>query len=490
MKVIVKLSILTLALHAFPSSATGTNAPRSAVVQLFNWPFTAIQNEVCDLYAAGFSHVHVSPPQTSIDTALWWGRYQPNDFRSVTGPLGGEADFRAMVAEADRCGITIVADVVINHMANFAAEPWDLYYPRNCDRSRPLNSGPGSCIAAPDFFHNEQCIQNYENHCEVMYGRICGGFPDRGLPDLRTGYCEFGFLDKDARNYDPRVLGMIRNYLLYLQDLGVRAFRIDAAKHMHPAFLNDLLTDSAVAQRTRWVYGEIITTDVDSPTLTSYRHIPGLDFMDFPLVRSLQNAFAFGGYLGALENVALWGGALDSASSVSFVTNHDVWGNDGGLGFRFSNYQDELLAHMFVLGRAEGIAYVYSEYNDGPSKQYRWPGQDYVFFHRRDAVRDMLAFRTLMLASGENAPTRTRWAAANHLAFSRGNVGFVGINKSGEPWNISGVDTGLPDGRYIDALSGAEVWIQGSRAQTTIPRRWGVMLVRADLCPRGSCALQ
>ncbi|MEM9492223.1 MAG: alpha-amylase family glycosyl hydrolase, partial [Myxococcota bacterium] len=272
------------------SDVLAEDAPRSAIVQLFNWPFTAIRDEVCNLRDMGFSHVHVSPPQLSNSATAWWGRYQPLDYRQVDGPLGSEGDFQEMTAAAEACGITIIADVVLNHMANLGLNGNDLYYPPNCDRGAPLNSGGNSCLFAPQNFHNEECIFNYDNHCTVMYGRICGGPGDRGLPDLATGFCEpGGFLDIHSRNYDPHVLQMAKNYLIYLQDLGVRAFRFDAAKHMHPAFMYDLLTDPAVTARIDYMYGEIITGRVSSPDLATYRHIPGLDFMDFPLTRALGN---------------------------------------------------------------------------------------------------------------------------------------------------------------------------------------------------------
>lgn len=472
-----------------PGSAPAPGGPRSAIVQLFNWPFRAIEAELCNLRSLGFSHVHVSPPQQSNPSSMWWGRYQPDDFRVVAGPLGSEAEFRSMTEQASACGILVIADVVINHMANFALNRGDLYYPRGCDRTRPLNSGAGSCVATPDFFHNEECIGDYGNHCAVLYGRICGGNGDRGLPDLATGYCDGGVVNRDSRNYRPEVFAMIKTYLLYLQSLGVRAFRVDAAKHMHPAFLYDLFTDAQVKAGTDYAYGEIITANVGDPTLQIYRHIPDLDFMDFPLTRSLIDAFRFGGNLGALERAQEQGGALDGLSSVSFVTNHDVWGNESGLGYRFSNYEDEVLAHLYVLGRAEGLAYVYSEYDDGPSANYREAAQNYIRFHQRPVIRKMLAFRTLLLGRAENTDTQYKWAAPNHLAFARGRLGLVAINKSGDPWVMGEVDTGLADGTYIDVLTGEPVEVRGQRASMDVPARGGVMLLRADLCPTGTCAL-
>src|SRR4051812_44768719 len=70
---------------------------RNVIVQLFNWPFRAITRAMPQLRAAGYSHVLVSPPQRSNERVReWWGRYQPIDFSVIAGPLGTEAEFRAM----------------------------------------------------------------------------------------------------------------------------------------------------------------------------------------------------------------------------------------------------------------------------------------------------------------------------------------------------------------------------------------------------------
>lgn len=72
----------------------------------------------------GYSHIHVSPPQKSNERVWrWWGRYQPIDFTKIEGPLGSEAEFRAMTATAAANGIQILADVVLNHTVDLNEAP-------------------------------------------------------------------------------------------------------------------------------------------------------------------------------------------------------------------------------------------------------------------------------------------------------------------------------------------------------------------------------
>jgi alpha-amylase len=449
-----------------PFAARATRA--SAVVQLFDWPYREVTPSLCALRDDGFSHVHVSPPQASNSSGSWWGRYQPVDLREISGPLGDEGEFRAMVDEARRCDIAIVADLVLNHAANLGLSSDELYFPIGCDRT-----DDSSCLWRPDYFHNEECITDYGNHCAVLYGRICGGGGDRGLPDLNTGHCEpGGVLNTESRNYDPRVLAAAKTYVSWLQSMGVRAFRLDAAKHMHPAFLRDLFGDRDIAPALDWHYGEVITDRAEDASLRAYAELPNMDYMDFPLARSMQQGFAFGGSLRGLENAERTGRALPASQAVAFVTNHDVWGNADGLGYRFGgteSFQDELLAHMFIMGRASGIPYVFSELEGrSESARYRSDGTTYVRFHERAEVRLMVRFHAFSL--GENE----RWIAADddHVLIARGDRGLVAINKSSEPWSIDHLALGLPDGVYND-LFGRRVEVRGGHTTDDVPARWG-----------------
>jgi alpha-amylase len=448
--------------------------PASAVIQLFNWPFKQIQSELCALRADGYSHVHVSPPQLS-NGGPWWGRYQPLDLRVISGPLGTEAEFRAMTQEATRCKIDIIVDVVLNHAANLGLDAGNLFYPQNCDRSASPGSTPAACLWTPQDFHQAQCIGDYGNHCAVLYGRICGGGGDQGLPDLATGFCEQGGrLDIASRNYSPRVLRVAQDYVKKLLALGAKGIRLDAAKHMHPAFIEDLLSAPGIAGKA-YAYAEVIADRNADPSLSAYRHLSALDFMDFPLTRTLMDSFAFGGSLRNLRSAQSNGRALDGASSVSFVTNHDVWGNDSGLGYRFSNFQDELLSHLYILGKADGLPYVYSELAvDSQSARFRGPQETYVQFHKRNEVQQMVRFHAAQIGKSQ----RWAWEDDVHLAFARGTNAFVAINKSGDAWSLNGIDLLLENGTYEDVFSGQRVVVRNGRANATVPARFGVMWVR------------
>ncbi|MBV9110194.1 MAG: alpha amylase C-terminal domain-containing protein [Gemmatimonadetes bacterium] len=77
-------------------------------------------------------------------------------------------------------------------------------------------------------------------------------------------------------------------------------------------------------------------------------------------------------------------------------------------------------------------------------------GQDWVCEHRDPYIRRMVGFRKLVAGTDQN-----HWwdDGANAIAFSRGDKGFVAINRNASAVNTT-VATGLPAGTYCDLLTG------------------------------------
>ena len=81
-----------------------------------NWPFLRVRAALEGLAAAGFDAVQLSPAQKSPPGNAWYLRYQPYDHLEIDG-LGDRHELASLCAAARPCGITVVADVVFNHMA-------------------------------------------------------------------------------------------------------------------------------------------------------------------------------------------------------------------------------------------------------------------------------------------------------------------------------------------------------------------------------------
>ena len=107
-------------------AATSVNLPSNiedgVILHAFDWSFDTIKNELPNIAAAGYKTVQVSPVQgtkdSSKDANKWWLLYQPTNQSVGNSQLGSYEQFKELCDEADQYGISIVVDVVMNHMAN------------------------------------------------------------------------------------------------------------------------------------------------------------------------------------------------------------------------------------------------------------------------------------------------------------------------------------------------------------------------------------
>ena len=259
----------TLAAASLVQPGAGAPTP-DAIVHTFNVPFRTIEAELPGIESAGFGAIQISPPQLSNGGA-WWGRYQPIDYRVIDGPLGDEADLRRLVQVASGRGLRVVADLVLNHMANLGPG-FDLSYPPQWARQK-YNVQP--FFSAQDF-HPPFCIRNYGNLDEARRGRICGGGGDTGLPDLNQ-----------ESNY---VISVQRDYIAKLNDIGIKGYRVDAVKHMTTQAMNRIFTPDLVGGKL--VYGEVIATQNSfGNELEPYLRETRLSYQDFPLQERIRAAF-------------------------------------------------------------------------------------------------------------------------------------------------------------------------------------------------------
>lgn len=237
-------------INAIDSQAT------NVILHAFDWPYCRIKEQATTIAEAGFKAVLISPPMKSLKTedgTPWWQRYQPQDYRVIDNQLGNTLDFKAMIHALSAENIHVYVDVVFNHMANEEEINEALIYPNtdvladyqeNIDHYReltlfgdlnqPLFTDKDFVLAFP--------IKDWTDPWEVQHGRISSGDRDPGLPTLK---------------YTEKVVEAQKQYLKALKQLGVKGFRIDAAKHMTLEHLHQVWDDE-ISSETH-VFGEIIT---------------------------------------------------------------------------------------------------------------------------------------------------------------------------------------------------------------------------------------
>ncbi|HWV14307.1 MAG TPA: carbohydrate-binding module family 20 domain-containing protein [Cellvibrio sp.] len=404
--------------------------PRTVFVHLFEWQWDDIASE-CENYLGpyGFSAVQVSPPQKSISGSQWWTRYQPVSY-AIEGRSGSRAQFISMVSRCKATGVDIYVDAIINHMAagnrNYPEVP---YLPKDFH----------SCTNDIDYSDMWQ-VQN----CDLF-----------GLNDLKT---ESEYVrEKTAA------------YLTDLLSMGVAGFRIDAAKHMPPADIANILSR---LNGQFYVFQEVIGGPPSEPVKTSQFNGIG-PVTEFNFSYTLGHYFKGRGALKELRNIGQWNGWLSSADAVVFVANHDnqrqktnevITHKDG------ANLNN--LAHIFMLGWPYGYPQVmssfdWSDINQGPpSTAASQCNNGWLCEHRARAIRNMVAF------SNNTAAARTVsqfWDNGNNqLAWSRGGLGYVAINREDSGILQRSFQTGLPAAVYCDIIHADFNYLDGSCSGATI----------------------
>jgi alpha-amylase len=434
-------------------------------VHLFEWKWRDIANE-CEqvLGPAEFTAVQVSPPQEHSITPNhdWSERYQPVSYSLARSRSGTAAEFVDMVQRCGAAGVAIYVDAVINHMTNYPS-------PGVGSNGTAYTKYDYPGLYTPSDFHPACTVNDYRNAANVQDCELLS------LPDLDTGLLS--------------VREKIAGYLIMLARLGVAGFRIDAAKHIQQVELDNTLAlvDSTMTGEGRpipYYFLEVIggAGEALSPHDyfgEAYRSGGAADITEFTFVGVGDKFLGSGGqHLSQLDpngspgnqfSPAAWG-LLPSDKAVVFLQNHDTQHNVGGISYRDGGVFR--LANVWMLAQPYGYPSILSSYAfQRPAENSMGPPSDangntndvtcassletatdgdWVCEHRDPYILRMVAFRKAVVGTDVN-----HWwdDGANAIAFSRGDRGFVAINRESTAL-AAAVTTGMAPGTYCDVLTG------------------------------------
>lgn len=422
-----------------------TSSPRTAYVHLFEWKWNDVAQE-CETFLGpkGFAAVQISPPSEHAVIARenypWWQRYQPVSYQ-INSRSGDRIQFRRMIDRCRRSGVEVYADAVINHMSGEARGVGSAgthftkyFYPH---------------LYEPRDFHTcRRPITDYNNHEEVTNCELVS------LPDLDTG--------------SEYVRDRLVAYLRDLVSLGVRGFRIDAAKHIDTHDLAAIVDrlDTSV-EPDPYIYQEVI--DPGNEAVKKSEYYPNGDVIEFEYGRKVAEKFLGinGQTLAQLETLGESWGLAPTEKALVFIDNHDKQRGHGGGGTYLTYKNGKLydLANVFMLAFPYGYPQVMSSFafdhsDQGPPADAQGqtrsvhdrhqptcaPG--WVCEHRHRSIANMVAFRN----ATDSAFTLTDWwSNTNQIAFGRSDRGFVIINRDSQPLDRT-FQTHLPAGTYCDVI--------------------------------------
>lgn len=391
---------------------------RTAFVHLFEWRWNDVAKE-CEQHLGpkGFAAVQVSPPQKSITRTEWWSRYQPLSYE-ITGRGGTRNEFRSMVNRCKAVGVDIYVDAVINHMAAL-------------DRNFP------EVPFGPNDFHS--CTQDidYNNRWQVQNCDLVG------LNDLKT---ESDYVREKIADYMNDLIG-----------LGVAGFRIDASKHIP---VGDIAAIKARLNKNVYIFQEVIGAPGQPIQPAEYTSVG--DVTEFNYERTLGYYFKGRGPLKELRNIRTFQGWLPSNDAVVFVSNHDDQRQNTNDTLTYKDpgdlyYIGEIFSLAYPYGYPKVMSsYFFEDHDQGPPANGVHSGDgcgvNWVCEHRWNGIANMVEFRN---ATQSQFRLTNWWDNGNHqIAFGRGGLGFVAINRENSSRLNRSLQTGMPAGRYCDIVNG------------------------------------
>ncbi len=444
-----KLKIFTIILF-FSFANVSIAAPRTAFVHLFEWKWNDVAKECVNyLGPMGYAAVQVSPPTEHriLPGRPWYERYQIVSYKFQTRS-GNLNEFVNMVRTCKTAGVDIYVDIIINHMGQGALDGSVEYgtagtafrnyeYPGLYSKNDFNNCG----------LNGNNRIMNFDDRYEVQFCELVN------LPDLNTS--------------SYKVRATIISYINYLTSLGVAGFRVDAAKHI-PS--EDLQAIYDQVNGFPYFYQEVI--DYGQGEIRASEYFDLGDVTEFNYVYGLNGTFK-NGRLASLQNFGEGWGFMPSHVGIVFIDGHDDQRISGKV-LTHKEWSLYRLINIFMLAWPYGYPRVMSSYSFSYQYHEQGPPQDefgnilsvygkykdhcfneWVCEHRTTAISNMVAFRNN--TTGSFYVSKWWSNGNNQIAFSRGDKGFVAINREGFRM-INKVKTDLAPGVYCNILDGNKVF--------------------------------
>ncbi len=419
------------------------NIKDGAILHAWSWSFKTIKENLKLIADSGYSSVQTSPINKIIvgdnggmqlyGNGKWYYQYQPVLYTIGNYQLGTKAEFEDLCKEADKYGIKIIVDAVVNHCSS----------DYNAIDSSIKNLEGGG-------FHPRVEIESWTDRYQVTQGKLSG------LYDLNT--------------QNPVVQNMIKDYLKECVAAGADGFRYDAAKHIElpdddPSFAGDFW-DKVLDNGAEFQYGEILQGGADRiADYSKYMNVTASLFG-----QNLRNGVTNGKLSTRLLN-GYFATGVSADKMVTWVESHDNY-NDGT--WEQLDNQDIRQGWALISAKGDTTPLFFSR-PDGSSTTNKWGKNkigirgDSNFFHPE--VVEVNKFRNAMIGESVNAVPVTLEGKTSKdfscVVVERGTKGAVVINYSTKDLSID-TKTNLANGTYNDAVTGKAYTVKDGKLKANI----------------------
>ena len=476
------------------------NIQDGAILHAFCWRYDVIAANMDKIAAAGFTAVQTSPAsrcyhkyksmllmgdktneyrnydestQVKGDLGVWWWQYQPVELVVDNYQLGNLADYKSMCEEADKYGVKIITDVVLNHTTAH-------YY--------------------DDEAGNEDSLLGYA--LEGDYANIDNLYHDSGEVDRpKIGASRYQYINykngglPDVNTENPEYQKYVLTFLNDLINAGCDGFRFDMARNIgingDPTSEGsystsdytfwDVVTgkqnvansDAHLAQVSDdfFFYGEILGDSISESQFKKYAEY--INITDSEYGEKLRYYIGQNGF-GA-DEIRSWYHKLSSDNLVTWVESHDTYCNFDDRGKHdsawLSNEQIKL-CWAVIAARSGGTPLYFNRPAGSNGRANIWGDNilgargDEVFQSKE--VAEVNKFRNAM--AGENEKLRNINNDNQILQIDRGKNGTCIINLKNTSVTINTL-TNLKDGTYIDTVSNNIFTVENGYIKGTLNKR-------------------
>lgn len=411
------------------------------------WSYNTIRENLDDIKAAGYSAVQTSciqPPKDynvydSTKYNVWWHFYQPIDFSVADGNnwLGTKAELKALCDAAHDKGISIIADVVVNHMAG------DNHIVNSYVNATLKNDS--TC------WHNTgESLSGSNRYDMVMHD-------NSNLPDLNTA--------------NTKVQGMVLTMLKEAIDCGVDGFRFDAAQNIEtprdtdslksdfwPNTIEKAKTYASGKGKTLFSYGEVYYDAWGGDNVLD-DYIWYIGHVTEPNI----GMEALGGVQGqdASRVAAMaYKNNRSASNNVLWVESHDSYYSGTGYGGTQTssvNNSSVVRAWAIIGSRADATAMYFAR-----------PGNEYVTNATNDttwkskAVSEVNKFKNYFRGKSEYLAT------SGKVAYNERGTSGVVISKLDGAGSVSLTANRMYSGTYYDQITGNKFTVSNGKITGTV----------------------
>jgi alpha-amylase len=426
------------------------NAADGLTLHAFNWTYHEIMINLENIRNAGFKNVLTMPvQQPKGGGASWWAFYQPLSFSIAdNSSLGTKEELEALCREADKYDICILADIVVNHMANIDDNAMEqdgtpTVLPAVADYEPIIykNRNEDTDGTGVTFHHNRNAAGSGAETQYYAYGN---------LPDLNT-----------ANSYvQMRVLDLLEECI----DAGIDGFRFDAAKHIEtaqdPDYPSDFWENTLVfadeyykikTGKDLYSYGEILNSpsgrSLDAYTKYSMR------VTDDGFAAQFKSAFA-NKDPNKILNAELKGG--DAEKLIAWVESHDEYVSSN------THYSDVRVAKLWsVIAAKKGLGGLYLARPD----EELTVGQIGSYAYESELVAVSNRFHNRFFNAESFESVDGTYYINEKIAEDDQGVLILNVGESDAEKTVKVKVPHLEDGNYYDSLTGKKVAVSNHIAR-------------------------